>query len=163
MSLKDKEAHNAYMREWRKTPEAKKKARDRYQNNVNGAKDKRLIQEAKYKAENPEKILWKTAKMRAKKQGVPFDITIEDIGKIPSTCPVLGIPMIIGKGVGSQSDNSPTLDKYIPSLGYTKGNVFIISRKANQIKSSATTDEVSLLLKWMQTQDAMSSNIKEDT
>ena len=155
MPYKSREDRLAYAKEYRERPENKAKHRARYHNNVNGTRDKTLAREAKYKEENPEKILWKTAKMRAKKQGVPFDITVEDIGKIPLTCPVLGIPLIIGKG--KSTDNSPTLDKYKPHLGYTQGNVSVISHKANQIKSNATTDEVSMLLKWMQEKDAMST------
>ena len=42
--------------------------------------------------------------------------------------------------------DSPTIDKLIPSLGYTKGNVWVISRRANMIKSDATLEELELLV-----------------
>jgi len=41
----------------------------------------------------------------------------------------------------------------------TKTNTTVISYKANKMKSDATTEEVSSLLKWMQEKDATSSNL----
>ena len=38
--------------------------------------------------------------------------------------------------------NSPSIDRIDPSKGYTKDNVWVISRRANTIKSNATVDEV---------------------
>ena len=46
-------------------------------------------------------------------------------------CPVLGIPLKVNVGGNRMSDNSPTLDKFIPSKGYAKGNVQIINWRAN--------------------------------
>ena len=57
---------------------------------------------------------------------------------IPDVCPVLGIPLDQDpKGKGERSDNSPSLDKFIPSLGYVKGNIHIISWRANHLKNDA--------------------------
>ncbi len=38
--------------------------------------------------------------------------------------------------------NSPSFDRIIPTRGYTKGNVIIISNRANRIKSDATVEEL---------------------
>lgn len=92
------------------------------------------------------------AKGRAKAQNVPFDLTISDI-VIPSHCPILGIALEQGDKPGGQ-DNSPSLDKIVPSLGYVKGNIAVISHKANKMKSNATTAEVEALLNWMTRQGA---------
>ena len=97
----------------------------------------------KYK-ENPEKKIFQNLKGRAKKNGVVFEIEISDI-IIPEICPVLGIPII----PFSSSDNSPSVDKFIPTLGYVKGNINIISKRANRIKDNATVEEVEKLLNWM--------------
>ena len=43
----------------------------------------------------------------------------------------------------------PFPDRFIPSLGYIEGNVPWISGKANNIKSDAAFEELSLLLQWM--------------
>lgn len=71
------------------------------------------------------------AKSRAKDMGVPFDLTVNDL-VVPDVCPVLGIPIARSEGV--LSHNSPSIDRFVPNLGYVKGNVAIISYRANRIK-----------------------------
>lgn len=96
----------------------------------------------------PRKMLWIAAKARSKKQNLPFDIELSDI-IIPEYCPILDIKIErkeYGKG-GSFQPNSPSLDKIIPSLGYVKGNIMVISMKANIMKCNATIEE---LLKFSQ-------------
>lgn len=95
---------------------------------------------------DPVRFMLYDAKQRATRQGVPFNIQTEDI-VFPSHCPVLGIPLIVSDKV--ITDNSPTLDKFIPELGYVKGNVSVISFKANTMKQKATSDEVYKLYLWM--------------
>jgi hypothetical protein len=34
------------------------------------------------------------------------------------------------------------MDKIVPSKGYVKGNVIVVSKRANQIKSDATVAEI---------------------
>lgn len=80
-------------------------------------------------------------KHRAKKRGIPFDLTVDDV-VIPDFCPVLGLPLYRNTGGLAQGPNSPSLDRNDPSLGYTKGNVTVISSKANAIKSNATPSEL---------------------
>ena len=85
--------------------------------------------------------LWSGAKRRARDAGLPFDIDWRDI-HIPDTCPLLEIPIVSGS---TTTDNSPSIDRIIPSKGYVKGNIMVISHKANRIKSNATIDEINLL------------------
>lgn len=98
----------------------------------------------RYKETPIEKVMLWRAKARAKKQKLPFDLTVEDI-IIPETCPILGIPIY-------RSDkgrvNSPSLDRIIPEYGYTKHNVQVISNRANTLKSNATPQELLLFAKW---------------
>ena len=42
-------------------------------------------------------------------------------------------------------ENSPSLDRIDPTKGYVKGNVWIISHKANVFKSYATHEELKIL------------------
>lgn len=79
------------------------------------------------------------AKGRAKKYGIPFNISVEDIF-IPNLCPVLGIRLFKGDKV--LHDGSPTLDRIVPEKGYVKGNVVVISHKANRIKNNGTLEEL---------------------
>ncbi|MCK9458542.1 MAG: hypothetical protein M0R80_02800 [Proteobacteria bacterium] len=93
-------------------------------------------------------MLW-NVKSRAKKRGIPFNLTHKDI-VIPEKCPILGIPLIIG--TGHPSPNSPSLDRINPQYGYVKGNVQVISHRANTIKSDATTIELRRVLEHMEKQ-----------
>ena len=82
------------------------------------------------------------AKCRAKSKGLPFNIEITDI-VIPERCPLLDIPLQDCKGAAG--DSSPSLDRLLPHLGYIKGNILVISHRANQIKNCASVDELMLL------------------
>lgn len=98
----------------------------------------------------PEKIILAAAKSRAKKSSIPFNITLDDIS-IPEFCPVLGLRLQPGGGRNEgkfcgPSPSSPSLDRIKPELGYTKGNVRVISNRANTLKSNATLNELSLVL-----------------
>lgn len=92
------------------------------------------------------KLLWSCAKRRAKKLGIPFDIEISDIS-IPEGCPALGIKLESNKR--HHHDNSPTLDRVIPSLGYVKGNIAVISLRANRIKNDASLLEIEKVASWL--------------
>lgn len=100
---------------------------------------------------NTEKYMLKNAQLRAKKKGLEFNITIEDI-VIPDVCPVLGIPLVkhFGKGIKGSQPNSPSLDRIDSSKGYVKGNVRVISWRANDLKRNATIEEVRKILEYME-------------
>lgn len=93
------------------------------------------------------KRMLSSARQRAKDKGLMFDIHYEDI-HIPNLCPVLKIPLIPSTD-GQLTDNSPSLDRLIPYLGYTKGNVKVVSMKANRIKSNATSAELEAVLDYV--------------
>lgn len=48
-----------------------------------------------------------------------------------------------------RTDNSPSLDRIDNSSGYVKGNVHIISMRANRIKSDATLQELKSVVKYL--------------
>ena len=108
--------------------------------------EKDKIRHAK-KAGSMETIL-QSCKGRAKKRGIPFDLTIDDI-HVPEFCPVLGIPLKAHVGSKGGKSNSPSLDRIIPSLGYIKGNVVVISLKANSIKHNASAKEIRKVADWL--------------
>lgn len=90
--------------------------------------------------------IWCGVKKRARKTGTEFSLELNDIPFIPEYCPVLGIK-IIANNLAGPIDSSPSLDRINPKLGYIKGNVRIISNRANRIKSDATLEELKLVLK----------------
>lgn len=96
---------------------------------------------------NPVGPLLRGARHRAKRAGLPFELTEADV-VVPSHCPVLGIPLVVGRSRGPK-DQSPTLDRLDPALGYVRGNVAVISWKANTIKSNGTPEEHERIAAWM--------------
>lgn len=90
---------------------------------------------------HPEHRLLQHAKLRAKKFGLPFNLTLADIS-VPNRCPALGIPLAVNSGCGP-GDNSPTVDRIIPAKGYVRGNVIVVSFLANRIKSNSTIEQLS--------------------
>jgi hypothetical protein len=79
-------------------------------------------------------------KYRAANAGIPFNLTKEDI-QIPTHCPILGLELNWNQGKGYHPD-SPSVDKIRPELGYVKGNVRVISARANLLKNDATVEEL---------------------
>ena len=93
-----------------------------------------------------ERILWRSAKNRAKDKNIEFDISYEDI-IIPNVCPILGIN--IYRDATKNCDNSPSLDRIDNSKGYVKGNVCVISNRANIIKSFGSIEDHQKIIDYM--------------
>jgi hypothetical protein len=91
----------------------------------------------------PEYHLWVSAHARSKDKKIPFNIEPKDI-IIPTTCPLLGI--VLFKNGKRGNPTSPSVDRIIPSLGYVKGNIWVISVKANIAKSNLSIEEFRYLL-----------------
>lgn len=88
-------------------------------------------------------------KARAIRAGVPWDHDAHvGLEILPTECPVLGIPLF--KGTGTLSMNSPSIDRKVPSLGYVKGNLQIISQLANGMKQNATPEQLLRFAEWVQ-------------
>jgi hypothetical protein len=80
-----------------------------------------------------------SARQRAKKSSIKFSIRELDF-EIPKVCPLRRVPFKVG--TGQHTDDSPTLDRKDPRLGYIKGNVWVISHKANRLKGDSTPDDL---------------------
>lgn len=88
-------------------------------------------------------VMVNSARLRAVAGGYPFSITTEHV-RIPEFCPLLGLRL--QRGVGSAGPASPSLDKMDPKLGYIPGNVWVVSQRANMLKSNATLHELQTLV-----------------
>jgi hypothetical protein len=76
------------------------------------------------------------AKVRAKKENLPFDLDAEELCKtIESVCPITGLVINFSK-IQNGSDDTPTLDRIVPERGYVNGNVKIISNRGNWLKGN---------------------------
>jgi hypothetical protein len=90
--------------------------------------------------ETPEFRIWLRAKENAKIKGYAFNLHISDIS-IPKECPYLAIPIVTDSQL-KDSDNYYSIDRIDSSMGYVKGNIQIISLKANKMKNNATCQEL---------------------
>jgi len=111
--------------------ERKKKFRDRVRINKDNSIQRKMIS---------------SAKERAKKQNLDINISWEDI-VIPEICPILKIPLV--KGKVHITANSPSLDRKDPKKGYIKDNIWVISSKANTMKSDCDRDFLLLFADWV--------------
>lgn len=152
-------------KEYRKGKEAQIRATKKAHYERNKEKVKASVQ--RYREENAEKVkefcreyrlnnrdkiaaywhktpvevrMLRAAKTRAKREGLPFDLDLSDV-VVPDICPFLGIA-ICKHNKGSHQPNSPSLDKIDPAKGYVKGNVHVISYKANAMKRDASIQEL---------------------
>ena len=92
-----------------------------------------------------EKRVYQRIKSRAKRDNLEFDLELTDI-VIPTHCPVFGVKLVYG-----DKDWTYSVDRLDPSKGYVKGNVSIISNKANRTKNNATLQDLEAICSWLRT------------
>ncbi len=101
-----------------------------------------------YRERNPEQMLLVAARNRAKKRGILFTLTVEDI-VIPEVCPVLGVKLTRNLGSHGGTPTSASIDRIVPERGYVQGNIQVISLLANNMKSSANPEQLVMFAKWV--------------
>ena len=84
-------------------------------------------------------------RVRAMALGVPFDLD-ESVFPSPDECPACGVTLERGP---EDRDTSPSLDRIISDLGYTKGNVVWLCNRCNRIKTNATVAELYMVADWL--------------
>lgn len=102
-----------------------------------------------------QSLLLADVRRRARNAGEPCDLTIDDL-IAPEFCPALGIRLDWEAGV--RADNLPSVDKIDPAGGYMRGNVAIISFRANRLKNNATLAEVEGIARYMRDQSRSSAS-----
>lgn len=134
---KHAEARRAYSREYAERNKERRKALALARELANPGHARRLQRERRRR--NLSHTLLKAAQKNAKDKGVPFDLELSDI-VIPAVCPVFGFELKPGEK--RFCDTSPSIDRIVPAKGYTKGNIVIVSWKANRLKNNATADDL---------------------
>ena len=89
---------------------------------------------------------------RARREKIPCDfesttalsLYLKNIA--PEKCPVFGFPLLTAKGAAR--DFSPSADRILPSKGYVRGNIQIISMLANKMKQNATPEQLDQFAMW---------------
>lgn len=134
----DKEYVKARKNQRHCSPECRKKYAEKNRDHLKKAK-----RQAVWTKENPVKRMLYRAKARAEQKGILFDLQECDVS-IPDVCPLLGTPFSFH--LGKPTPYSPSLDRIVPELGYTKGNVMVVSMRANVAKNDLSLDELKLLV-----------------
>ena len=117
-------------------------AKEHYQEHKKELYEKYREKSNAWRNANPVKEILTRVRHRAKKFGIFFNLTEDDI-VIPTHCPILKVPLV------RNTEYAPSIDKIHPHLGYVKYNVQIISMKANAMKNSATKEELKLFADWI--------------
>jgi hypothetical protein len=95
-------------------------------------------------ARDPRYKMLASAKQRAVLYGRECTLTLDDI-VIPERCPLLGLKITTGSR--QQKSSSPSLDRKSSSKGYVPGNIWVVSWRANRVKSDSTLEELKLIVK----------------
>lgn len=152
---------NAYMREWKarnieRVRANQREAQRRWRERNPGYQKAWIAENPNYQKEwrkenrtgtfeKKIKELVQNARNRAKRNGIEFTITYKDFMAI-THCPLLGILLDFATEGKGGKDNSPSIDRIDPSKGYVPGNVWVISYRANRIKSDSTIEELEMIL-----------------
>lgn len=91
---------------------------------------------------NPQKKLLISARSRASNQKMDFNLKKEDI-YVPDVCPILKTPFKMN------TYYTASIDRVDNEKGYVKGNVQVLSHKANAMKNSATNKELWMFAEWI--------------
>jgi hypothetical protein len=103
-----------------------------------------------YRRKNPRLLLYWTSKQTAKDRGWKHTILLKDFPQIPEYCPVfpwVKIKILKGRGRGFKNPTAPSVDRIDSSKGYVKGNVRIISWRANMLRNDGTLKEFEALVR----------------
>jgi hypothetical protein len=94
-------------------------------------------------------LLYRT-RQSAKRRGIEVNLILRDIPEIPKRCPVfpwIKLKVQVGNGREVKYYSTPSLDRIDSKKGYVKGNVRIISWRANSLKNNGTLKELEALVK----------------
>lgn len=88
--------------------------------------------------ENYQLYLWRGLKQRARTRNLEFNLVPKDI-ILTEICPILGVPLVYR---GKQHSFNASVDRINNSKGYVKGNIIVISKKANTMKNDASFEQL---------------------
>lgn len=127
------------------------KNKRRYQQNKESILKSR--RQARVGKANCIKAMFSSAKSRAKKNNLDFNLDLEYLTSIASdSCPVDGLPFDWDRQLIQDKTlplSVPSLDRVDSSQGYIKGNVQIIGWKWNSKKSNMNLEDLLLLVKYV--------------
>jgi hypothetical protein len=137
-----KMAHARYLR----NPEQRRKSTEAWRKN-------NPEHQLQWRKDNSFKCLISSCISRARKKNVTYDSRkmLSDYLKPiynKGVCECCHCELEANIGNGKQLDNSFSIDRIIPELGYIIGNVAIICKRCNQIKNNGTWQEHIMIANW---------------
>ena len=168
-----RECQNRYSRDWKQrnasrlAPIRREQYAERY-----GAiqREKERIRKEQHPLRVRCQLLRNGMLQRSKQLGIDFDSDILTVGYLMSLlganpyCECCGKRLDIGfKLDACPNNNSPSIDRVVPRLGYTKGNIAILCWRCNNLKRDATSAELRQIAHWMDAWgDEISSPLRLD-
>lgn len=134
--VKKKEYAQEYSKSHRET--MNKNNREYKKRNKNVLKDRRHH----WVINNYEKNLLGSARRNSKLKNIDFSIELSDI-VVPEFCPIFGCKL---QRTRNRADDQASLDRIDSSKGYIKGNVWVISWRANRLKNNLSIDDLEKIL-----------------
>jgi hypothetical protein len=139
-----------YQSSMRKDPEKVKKLNQAAIKSYNKNKQSRIANQKDKHQSSPWKTMYQTAKRKAMEQSLNFNITpeyLESLYPKDNKCPITRLNFEFGYTNKEKinKNNSPSLDRIIPSKGYVIGNVMIISDLMNRMKQDSTYEDIEKL------------------
>jgi hypothetical protein len=98
----------------------------------------------KWRSENLKKYLLQRAKYRASQKKIDFNLEVNDL-EIPEHCPVFNTKL----EVNGDKWSSPSIDRIDNNQGYIKGNIRVISYRANILRHTGSLSEFEQLVKYL--------------
>jgi len=136
-----RECHSKMWKE--RSPEQKAKAKRSTLAWVKKNQDKVTQNNREWRNHNLGRHFIHTSSQRAKRIDVPYSLTHEDLTPFPTICGYCGVGLAIR--YGKRGPSSPSLDRIIPSLGYTKQNVVVCCWQCNRLKCDMTPPQLTAL------------------
>lgn len=141
-----------YLKRKQEKPELLRQERLRsYYKNKSARNQNQKVYNARTKADRPWWVLVTTAKARAKKIGVPFDLDHEWASvRWTGQCELSGISFVQesqSSGCGFSRFLSPSIDRIVPEIGYVKSNCRFILCRLNSFRSNGTDQQLMFIAK----------------
>lgn len=131
-----------YRRKMTEAQKEKKRIRQRKWNEKNKLRLAELARS--YRRAYPADRILKASKQSAKKKGLEHSIMVADLLPLPEFCPVFGFKL--DYNLSKFGETSPSIDRINNEKGYVKGNIVIVSWKANALKKNGTIQDFQRLI-----------------
>lgn len=77
-------------------------------------------------------------------------VDVLTVWPVDDKCPVFAVPFFYGRRPSREPHHrAPSLDRIRSTEGYVKGNIAVVSWRANKIKTDATATELELVAAWL--------------